>query len=125
MPAKAVIKIYRSDPRWAIISSWYYRVLIDGVEVGELWNRQIKVFEVEPGIHEVQIKRWPLFGSNRLNLSMKESQTVELACPFWTGVPRLFGLPRIRLAKEHDKSRMRKLTENLVTPRNLGEQLDS
>ena len=124
MPANAAIKIYRSDHRWATLSSWYYKVLIDGVQAGELWNRQVKVFEVKPGVHEVRIKRWPSFRSNSLKLTMEESQTVELACPFWAGIPTLFGLPRIRLANEKDKVRMRTLVENPVTPRNLGEELN-
>jgi hypothetical protein len=56
MPRSAVIRLYRPGP---VHSSWlagwnrYYSVLIDGIDVGEVWMRQSKVFDVTPGDHVI------------------------------------------------------------------------
>jgi len=118
--SNATIKLYRLDPRWASSSSWYYKVLIDGVNVGELWNRQIRSFQVDPGVHEVRIKGsplLPLLGLTSLTISVDESQTVVLFCPFWLGFAKL------REATQKDIARMQNIVVKPSAPRNLGEQV--
>lgn len=55
MTAEARVRIYR--PRALIGMSGYFHVLIDGIDRGELWPNQVKVFEVSPGHHEMQLKQ--------------------------------------------------------------------
>jgi hypothetical protein len=65
----------------------HYSIHVDGVAVGELWAKQVRLFEVGPGEHEIRAKLFPLMWSNKLVTTVLPGKIVELVCwPSWTGL---------------------------------------
>jgi hypothetical protein len=121
MKPDAAIKLYRPGPRWVTLGmDWYVEVLIDGVVVGELWSEQAKVFGVAAGPHRVRLRRaLYLFWSDELSITVSPGETVELASTsewglVWARVAYL------HVATEKERARIKELTSDAPTPRNLG-----
>jgi hypothetical protein len=115
----SAIKVYRPGlPRWSLWRWDYYHVIVDGIDVGEVWPRQTKVFDVTPGEHGVQVRRVGLpFGRKALLVSVDAGQVVELAC--WLD-PLTLGLSGLHLATPRESAKMRKIVKIPDSPRNLG-----
>jgi hypothetical protein len=119
------IKLYRPGPRWLTwgwIGGVYYRVLVDGRDVGELWPVQIKTFQVTPGEHEVKLKGPPFrWWRNSIVVRVPEDGVVELACASeWTALSGVLGLHRAT-AKERASIAHAEAEAELPPPKNLGE----
>jgi len=55
-----------------------YKVIVKGIEIGQIENGETKEFKVEPGKHEVYLKiDW--CRSNKVQIEVKEEQVVELS----------------------------------------------
>jgi len=113
----AIIKIYQPGPVFARFRD-YYDVVIDDINVGEVWPKQVKSFQVTAGEHRVRMKHLFVIRSRTLVVSVDHGQVLELACwPNWTG----FGPIGLHLARKEDSEKMKKLLPEAPPPRNLGE----
>lgn len=56
-----------------------YKIVIDGVTVGELWPGQVGTFAVSAGSHNVEVKI-DFMKSNELTVQVAATQIAELAC---------------------------------------------
>jgi len=100
------------------LSQSYFTVFIDGVERGELWGNQVRVFDVSPGTHTVQLGLgwgWVL-RSRSLSFSVEDGQTADFAC---NRILLLWEFPNLHPALEKDLARMQKLLGTPPVPRNL------
>jgi hypothetical protein len=126
VPAGSFVKLYRPGPKWltwGLISGVHYRVVIDGADVGELWPEQVKTFQVTPGEHEVQLKRFRCRWRNRLTVTVHPGEAVELASASeWVA---LSGFVDLHLATAKDHVAMTQTRYAVPPPRNLGEQSSS
>jgi len=93
----------------------YFSVLVDGVNVGEIWPRQTKVFEVVPGDHQLCLRYWFLRRSGELDFSVRAGEEVELKC--WMN---WIGYPVLRPATADDSVKMRRPVAERTPPTNLG-----
>ena len=114
------LRIYRPGPAmWSDIG-WlpYFKVLIDGADRGDLWAKQVKVFEVEPGDHELRLKVGFVLRSRRRNFHVEVGQIAEFAC--W---PQLLNIGPIALhaATERERRAMRDLVATGHPPTNLAD----
>jgi hypothetical protein len=116
------VRIYR--PRnyaFLLGQDRYLTVFIDRKERGELWTKQVRTFEVAPGLHEVQLGTgwgW-LHRSETLSVEIGVGETADFACPrFWSSA----GWARLRRATEKDLAAMTGLRVETPKPRNLAEQ---
>lgn len=113
----AAVRIYR--PRQPLqLSQGYFTVFIDGVERGELWGHQVRVFDVSPGMHDVQVGAgWGWFWRSRpLRFDVEVGQIADFAC---SPVQSFLGWGDLRPATEWDKARMQRLIASPPAPRNL------
>jgi len=115
----AVIRLYQPGP--VIFSSYRYLIVaIDGTEVGELWPRQVKVFDVVPGLHRVQLRVPPLrwVRSREVEVTVNADDAVDFAC--W---PNLLGTGPfgLHVATAKDKARMQRMIPTPPTPTDLGQ----
>jgi hypothetical protein len=100
------------------LSQGYCTVYIDGVERGELWGKQVRVFDVSPGTHDVQVGLgwgWVL-RSRPLSFTVEAGQTADLVC---ARILHYLDFPKLRVAREKDIARMQKLLRTPPVPRNL------
>ena len=77
MAGEASARIYR--PRAVIGDSGYFRVFLDGMDVGELWADQVRTFEVVPGQHQLRLMQF-VVRRGSIAFSVEEGQVMELAC---------------------------------------------
>lgn len=98
----------------------YYRVVVDGADVGELWPKQVKTFQVSPGEHKVQLKGPPFrWWRNSIVVTVPPDGVVELACASeWAALAGILDLHRAT-AKERAAIAYAK---DESPPRELGEQ---
>jgi len=94
----------------------YFSVFIDGVDRGELWAKQIKVFEVDPGDHELQLKQGVSTRSRVLTFTAASGQEVEFAC---SRLLSAVGLTGIHQATPDESAVMKHLAVPPPTPRNI------
>jgi hypothetical protein len=117
MAQAGVVRIYR--PRALVGDAGYFRVVIDGVEAGELWANQVRVFQIAPGDHRLWLKQYFFRSSQRLNFFVASGQEVDFTCSQLAAFG-LFGLheatPKQRLKmQELDKRR-----QDRPPPRDFG-----
>ena len=122
MEQGGVVKLYLPAFKW-----WYrgghFNVLVDGVVIGDVWQRRVKVLDVAPGRHQIQLRFWPIMWSRKFEFSVRAGEALELACsPGWTWFP---GAKDIHKASDHESDLMRKSMEEVLPPRNLGAEPDS
>jgi hypothetical protein len=96
-------------------------VLIDGVDRGELWPNQVKVFDVSSGQHEIQLRQGLATKSSALTFSTDSEQVAEFAC---SKLLTAVGLTGLHPATKEESVRMKKLIVAPPTPRNLGSPRD-
>jgi len=99
---------------------WHYIVLIDGVEVGEIWPGQVNVFDVSPGDHSLQVR---LFGflrqSEKRWFSVREGDVATFECHTgWNFYAQL------RPASRKDLQGIEQAAPQPPTPRNLRKSED-
>ena len=119
MATEASIRIYR--PRAGIGDSGYFHVVLDGIDVGELWADQVRTFEVVPGEHQLRLQQF-VIRRESIAVSVEEGQVLELACSR-LAVFGLFGLHR---STPKESQRIRELDERRgrPEPRDLGRGQD-
>ena len=103
--AASSVRIYR--PRAGIGDSGYFRVFLDGADVGELWAGQVRTFEVAPGEHQIRLTQF-MIRRESFTFSVREGEGLELACS------RLgaFGLFGLHLATPKESEKIRKVDEH-------------
>jgi hypothetical protein len=94
----------------------YFSVFIDGVDRGELWAKQVKLFEVDLGSHQLQLKQGGVTRSRLLTFTAASGQIVEFAC---SRLLTAAGLTGLHEATASEGMRMKSLTVEQPTPRNL------
>ncbi len=115
----SAVKLYLPNFRW-FYRGGHYDVRIDGRSVGEVWPKQVKVVDVDPGEHQIQLRFWPWMWTRKRVFSVAPGEAVELACGAgWTWLP---GLNDLHLATTEEKEQMRGSLGNALPPRNLGSQ---
>jgi len=109
-----VVRIYRSRP----LMGWtgFFHVLIDGVDRGELWPKQVGVFEVSPGDHRLELRRGVSTRSKVMEFSVKSGEVTEFACSRLATAVGLTGLHR---ATQDESDVMKNLVAPSPTPRDL------
>lgn len=121
--AGSFVKFYRPGPKWlgwGFAVGVHYRVVVDGADVGELWPEQIKSFQVAPGEHDVQLKRFGWRWGNSLSVTVHPGEVLELASSSeWAA---LFGFVNLHSATAKDHAAMTESRFEVPPPRNLGEQ---
>lgn len=117
MAGEASARIYR--PRAVIGDSGYFRVFLDGMDVGELWADQVRTFEVVPGQHQLRLMQF-VVRRGSIAFSVEEGQVMELACSRLA----VFGLLGLHPATPKESQRIRELDEHRErpAPRDLGGQ---
>lgn len=121
MHGDGVIKIYQPGPAFVRFGE-YYSVVIDDATVGEVWPKQVKSFHVSAGEHRVRLRYLFFIRSRTLVVFVDHGSVAELACwPNWIGLGPI-GFHR---ATRRERERMKKLTPEVLPPRNLGQQLSN
>ncbi len=95
----------------------YFRVFLDGMDVGELWADQGRTFEVVPGQHGLRLMQF-VIRRGSVAVSVEEGQGLELAYSRLA----VFGLFGLHPATPKKSQRIRELDEHRErpTPRDLG-----
>jgi len=110
------IRLYRPPCLDPFVDAYVF-VYIDGINVGELWNRQVLLFGVSPGTHRVRLRSPYSFPVGGRSYSIASGETLELASwSPWTGGFSYFMHP----VTPREKRQMAKLQTPTFPPRNLG-----
>jgi len=86
--AKTTIEIFR---KWRWVDFLFgANVLVDGVKIGKVSNGQTKIFEVTPGVHQLQLKmNWSFLSgflrSRPTDFRIDEGGALKFNCDFTFG----------------------------------------
>ncbi|HEY6317420.1 MAG TPA: hypothetical protein VI462_05985 [Acidimicrobiia bacterium] len=118
METSSLIRLHKPGSLMYLWRSDYHHVIIDGVDVGELWPRQTKAIDVNAGEHSIRLRcvTWPI-ASKTLVLSLKPGEVVKLVC--WPN-PLALGFTHLHYASPRESIRMKEIVETPRPPRNLG-----
>lgn len=119
MPSGATLKLWRSRRLFMDYGgylAWHYGVIIDGIDIGDIWPGQVKVFDISPGDHTLQLRLLgPLRGSAKQSFSVAAGEQVVFECHTgWNFFAQL------RPATHKDREDMERATAQPPTPRDLG-----
>lgn len=117
MPSTALVRIYR--PRAIFGWGGYFNVIIDGVERGQLWSKQLSVFEVSPGRHRLQLKYGLISRSSRVEFEANAGEVIDFACSAWQTA---LGWTGLRSATAKDRTKMESIAAHPPPPRNISPQ---
>jgi hypothetical protein len=76
---------------------WNYTVVLDHQSVGKIGNEQVRVFDVDPGEHRLQMRFVLLRRSKEMQMSLKEDEERAFICGT-NGI----GWPTLREASPED-----------------------
>jgi hypothetical protein len=91
-----------------------FSVVLDGVKVGDIWPRQIKIFQCPPGNHRLRLDWWGFLRRSReLDVSIASGEEKSFVC--FTNV---IGYVAVRPATPKDVAGMERWKRRPMTPRN-------
>jgi hypothetical protein len=86
------------------------------VDCGELWSKQVKVFEVSPGHHRLGLRQGFVIRSKVMDFSVQPGEVAEFAC---AQIATALGRTGLHPATPEESLAMRELVPPSPTPRDL------
>lgn len=94
LPTALLVRLFRLH--------WNYTVILDHHSAGKIGNKQVRVFNVDPGEHRLRMRFVLLRRSKEMRMSLKEGEERE----FVSG-SNGFGWPTLREASREDLAEIR------------------
>jgi len=111
------IRIYR--PRAVIGWGGYFSIVLDGVDRGELWSKQVKELSISSGPHVLQLKQGMVTRSRSVPFEVTDGEVIDFAC---SRIATIFGLTGIHRANTTERGTIQKLMPSPIVPRNLASE---